>query len=259
MLLALTSKSMHDAKANGPIHQLQKALAGANPFKINFHPGAIDGVYGPATASAVKRAKYRLGFPTVNNKAGDTFFGIITGKQAWPVAYRALAWKRRQQAAARATVRDKAFATAVSQIGVKESPPGTNHVKYNDWYYGHDVRGPWCAVFVTWCYITAGSKAFDKGARYAYVPNILHDAVNSEYGLSITTEPVKGDLVLYDWDHDGVCDHVGLFEGWHDSSHDGFTAVEGNTDKGNNSNGGAVQERKDRVRSETRAFVRVSK
>ena len=40
---------------------------------------------------------------------------------------------------------------AASQIGVKESPSGSNHVKYNTEYYGRDVRGsayPWCCVWV---------------------------------------------------------------------------------------------------------------
>ncbi len=44
---------------------------------------------------------------------------------------------------------------AQSQVGVKESPAGSNNVKYNTWYYGHAVSGdayPWCCVFVEWCF-----------------------------------------------------------------------------------------------------------
>lgn len=44
---------------------------------------------------------------------------------------------------------------AKSQIGVKESPAGSNKVKYNTWYYGSAVSGsdyPWCCVFVEWCF-----------------------------------------------------------------------------------------------------------
>ncbi len=44
---------------------------------------------------------------------------------------------------------------AESQIGVKESPSGSNNVKYNTWYYGHAVSGdawPWCCAFVSWCF-----------------------------------------------------------------------------------------------------------
>lgn len=44
---------------------------------------------------------------------------------------------------------------AESQIGVKESPAGSNNVKYNTWYYGKPVSGdawPWCCAFVSWCF-----------------------------------------------------------------------------------------------------------
>lgn len=41
---------------------------------------------------------------------------------------------------------------AQAESGTKEN--GTNNVKYNTWFYGHEVDGsnyPWCAVFVSWC------------------------------------------------------------------------------------------------------------
>lgn len=44
---------------------------------------------------------------------------------------------------------------AMSQVGVKENPSGSNKVKYNTWYYGREVSGsayPWCCVFVEWCF-----------------------------------------------------------------------------------------------------------
>lgn len=44
---------------------------------------------------------------------------------------------------------------AAGQVGVKESPAGSNKVKYNTWFYGQAVSGsayPWCAVFVCWCF-----------------------------------------------------------------------------------------------------------
>ena len=46
---------------------------------------------------------------------------------------------------------------ARSQIGVKESPVGSNRVKYNDWYVSKGYGGvayktaAWCAIFVSWC------------------------------------------------------------------------------------------------------------
>ena len=46
-------------------------------------------------------------------------------------------------------------ATALAEVGVKESPKNSNRVKYNTWFYGKEVRGsayPWCMVFVCWCF-----------------------------------------------------------------------------------------------------------
>ena len=45
--------------------------------------------------------------------------------------------------------------TALSQVGVKESPSGSNRVKYNTWFYGKEVRGasyPWCMTSVQWVF-----------------------------------------------------------------------------------------------------------
>lgn len=47
---------------------------------------------------------------------------------------------------------------AAEQIGVTESPSGSNYVKYNDWYYGKSkVAEPWCAAFVSWIFLS-GTK-----------------------------------------------------------------------------------------------------
>lgn len=60
-----------------------------------------------------------------------------------------------------------------------ERPMGSNNVKYNTWYYGHQVSGsayPWCAAFVSWCadqcgYIDSGlfCKAAGCSAELDYL------------------------------------------------------------------------------------------
>ena len=142
---------------------------------------------------------------------------------------------------------------AITQIGTKENPANSNRCLYTSWY---GIVGPWCAMFATWCYETEGdSPAFVKGSRFAYVPYIVSDAQNNRYGLNITSSPIPGDLVCYDWDGSEY-DHVGLFESGNSST---WKAVEGNTSTSNNSNGGEVM-RRDRSRSQmTRVcFVRVA-
>jgi hypothetical protein len=44
---------------------------------------------------------------------------------------------------------EKIIAVAKAGIGVKESPKGSNKVKYNTWYYGKEVSGG--AVSVVCC------------------------------------------------------------------------------------------------------------
>ena len=43
-------------------------------------------------------------------------------------------------------------ATALAEVGIKESPAGSNKVKYNRWFYGRNVSAFWCCTFVCWCF-----------------------------------------------------------------------------------------------------------
>jgi hypothetical protein len=154
---------------------------------------------------------------------------------------------------ANTNLRAQALQRAKGQLGVKESPSGSNQCKYCDWY---GMIGPWCAMFCTWCYENEGdSPAFVRGSRYAYVPYIVSDAQNTRYGLSVTSSPIPGDLVCYDWDGNEY-DHVGLFESGNSNN---WNAIEGNTSTSNNSNGGEVM-RRSRSRSQATkvCFVRVA-
>jgi hypothetical protein len=158
-----------------------------------------------------------------------------------------------EPASPKGSIRDAALQKAVTQLGVKESPPDTNKVKYCTWY---GMTGPWCAMFTTWCYETSGdSPAFVQGSRYSYVPYIVSDARAGKNGLTTTDDPEPGDLVCYDWQFDGTYDHVGLFENW--SSPSTFNAIEGNTSINNDSNGGEVMRRSRTRSAQGTVFVRV--
>jgi len=155
------------------------------------------------------------------------------------------------------TVREAAVELAVTQIGYTEG--ANNNTPYGAWY-GVNYQ-PWCAIFATWAYLTnpvGYSPPFVRGVRYAYVPYIVSDATNRKYGLSITSSPVPGDLVCYDWDGQDY-DHVGMFL---DGTTSSWSAVEGNTSPdsgGSQSNGGGVY-RRDRKASQANkvAFVRAA-
>jgi hypothetical protein len=155
------------------------------------------------------------------------------------------------------TLRQRALAKAIGELGIKESPPESNQVKYTNWY---GMVGPWCAMFASWCYEQAGgSPSFVKGQRYAYVPYIVGDARAKRSGLQTTDAPIPGDLVCYDWAWDTEYDHVGLFEGWTSGSY--FTAIEGNTSSsasGSQSNGGEVCRKQRSPAGQGTVFVRVA-
>lgn len=155
------------------------------------------------------------------------------------------------------TVREKALAGAIRWIGTKESPAGSNNTQFGRWY-GVNYQ-PWCAIFVTYCYEieAGGSSSFTRGSEYAYVPYIVRDARNNKNGLSVTNDPMPGDLVCFDWGRDRTFDHVGMFESWVSGARNDFNAVEGNTGLGNDSNGGQVMRRVRDKRGQDTVFVRV--
>ncbi len=249
-LLHLTSPLMYGKDVEVAQHRLRYNTYG------NFHPGEIDGQFGEKSASAAKHAKYWLGYPKdkIAPVYGNLIDSFLSGSKKLPADY-ALRRKYRLARAAKQPLREKAFDKAVTQIGVKESPANSNIVKYSQWY---GMTGPWCAMFVSWCYVQAGSKEAKAGVRWAYVPYIVADARAGRNGLvAISASDVKqGDIVCFDWDG-GVADHVGLFDRWADAAKTTFYTVEGNTAIGNDSNGGEVM-RRTRTVGLVEQFVRLA-
>lgn len=235
------------------VRHAQQLLA-TNKFKQNFQPGPVDGIFGEATARAAKRAKYWLGYlpkdtlPTY----GDVLDGYLSGKHDLPDD-NATRRRKRLGTATKTPLRVKALKRAITKLGTTESPRGSNMNPFGAWYGYNGV--PWCAEFATWCYVLSGSKGMAKGSRWAYVPWIVQAARRGDFHCSITKDPLPGDLVCYDWEGDGVSDHVGLFEKWIEPGKT-FKAIEGNTAVGNDSNGGEVM-RRDRDVSSVKAFVHV--
>lgn len=159
------------------------------------------------------------------------------------------------------TVREAALELAIGELGICESPSGSNNVKYGSWY-GQNYQ-PWCAMFVTWSYelgaedVGTDSPSFVKGSRYAYCPYVVSDARAGQHGLKTTDDPSPGDLVVYDWQGDGTFDHIGLFEKWLSGTTD-FSAIEGNTSYDSNSNGGEVMRRSRSRGGQSTVFVHVA-
>lgn len=128
---------------------------------------------------------------------------------------------------------------AKSQIGVHESPPNSNNVIYNQWYYGKSVSGPefpWCAVFISWLF--RGDQSLCP--RTASCVNML---AWFEQKRQIVKKPQAGDIVFFKYSTNSRrTNHVGLVVSVSD---DGRTinTIEGNTSVTNQDNGGKVMQR----------------
>lgn len=145
---------------------------------------------------------------------------------------------------------------AMAELGLPESyesPMGSNHVKYNDWFYGHSVSGDayqWCCVFVSWCAAQCGylqesnddddylfPRETGPSARYngAWCQSeywFFEERGYDIYDIKATTPfggteytPVPGDIMLF-WDTaTGKYGHIGFIA---QVEEDGWYTVEGN-------------------------------
>lgn len=141
-----------------------------------------------------------------------------------------------------ATVKDL-LTLASRQIGTCESPPDSNNVRYNTWYYGREVSGsayPWCMVFVQWVF---DRMKVSLPLRTASCSSLMWKA--QERGMWVENNFRPGDIVIYDFTGKRkTASHCGIVEEVLPDY--GVRAVEGNTSAaGSQSNGGMVC-RKDR-------------
>lgn len=129
---------------------------------------------------------------------------------------------------------------ARSQLGVKEKPKNSNRTKYGK-AFGMNGQ-PWCAMFVWWCFHQLKADAlFCGGKRLAYVPSIA-DYYIAQKRIVKKSRGKKGDLVFFDFDHNGNSDHIGIILKNLGGGY--YLTIEGNTGVGNNTNGGQVMKRK---------------
>lgn len=133
---------------------------------------------------------------------------------------------------------------AASQIGVKETPAGSNKVKYWDTYKqntGANFQGqPWCACFVScgmW-HVKMWPTGKDEG-RFRYCPSLVNWAKQNGKWRERTAIPKPGWIVLFA--NKGTACHVGFVEKRNDAS--SIQTIEGNTSVTSNDNGGSVMRR----------------
>ena len=108
---------------------------------------------------------------------------------------------------------------ALTQVGNEGGEP------YWSWY-GYSARVAWCAIYVSWCadqcgYLDAGVLPKMEGVR-PYMDWFIERG--QWHGQDY--EPSPGDIIFFDWESDGLADHVGIVEKYEDGL---VYTVEGNT------------------------------
>lgn len=105
---------------------------------------------------------------------------------------------------------------AAGEIGYSRYSDPERGSKYGRWYAkktGNAYFGtngvPFCAMGVSWTFAQAGAKC--AGIPNSYCPSI-HAAAKKAGKVVATRNAQPGDVVLFDWDGNGTCDHVGLVE-----------------------------------------------
>lgn len=94
-------------------------------------------------------------------------------------------------------------AVAQSQLGIDGG------LKFCEWY-GYPYRVEWCAIFVSWCADQCGYIDAGVIPKFAYCPEGANWFMANGQWQDRYYEPLPGDIIFFDWENDGIADHVGI-------------------------------------------------
>ena len=120
------------------------------------------------------------------------------------------------------------IATALADVGYKESPAGSNHTKYGAWIGLQNQ--PWCMSAIQYW---AHKVGLVLPAKTGSCTSLMYAAKIA--GQWVTGSYKKGDIVIFEWSNGSR--HCGIVYGVCSNN---LTTIEGNTAYGNDSNGGEV-------------------
>jgi hypothetical protein len=117
-IAVITTTQAPSATGVRTLHLTNPFMTGADVAALQellapYHPGAVDGVFGPLTAAAIRRAKWALGYPDdrCDASAGPALVGYLQGAPL-PPDYEARRSARLHDAAKAVTLREQIVANA---------------------------------------------------------------------------------------------------------------------------------------------------
>lgn len=130
--------------------------------------------------------------------------------------------------------------TALGEVG------NVGGAKFWSWY-GFSSRVEWCACFVSWCADQCGYIDLGVIPKFSYCPDGVAWFKNHDQWQGSSYTPKAGDIIFFDWNHDGTADHVGIVQY---AENDRIITVEGNTSSESEGNGDRCE-----VKNRSAAYV----
>lgn len=120
-------------------------------------------------------------------------------------------------------MRNKIIEIAQNEVGYREY--SDNHTKYGEWF---GVQDEWCNIFVSWA-CNQAEISTDIVPKQSYVPTTYNWFKNKKlFKARGTYTPLKGDIVLFDYNKNGTPDHIGFVE---NVANNKLITIEGNKSK----------------------------
>ena len=203
--------TIKSGQKNGCVTELQLEL---NKLGHNL---VVDGSFGPKTLAAVKSFQWSRGL------VADGLVGPAT-KAALKAALGTSTPPPSNTGSTSQARRDQFIAAATSQIGTVQGEDADKYLQAVGLGNSSTKTTAWCAAFVSWVAAQTGATPF----RSSSVVKWVDEAGSHGSGLSITSHPQPGDLVVYDWvGHYDRYEHIGIVTSY--TSDASFTTIEGNT------------------------------
>lgn len=182
--------SLADVKSPIDIERISLALQGYN-FGSGYIYWAVENYDGYSAANAIEFSEMMA------EKMGWSGYGDV---QYVPHVLRYYPFRDAIIGGSQAFVQ-----VALSQVGNIGGQP------YWSWY-GYNYRVEWCACFVSWCGAQCGYIDSGLMPKFAYCPEGMQWFKDNGRWQDRAYTPKPGDMIFFDWEADGISDHVGIVE-----------------------------------------------